>query len=413
MNTFKSEINTRLIGKFDTLASVENMAHNIELLNTVYFLEMLSTQQPNLIRKDLPEYLQLKLTHLSTKYPFISECFDIASLKDMLLVECKGLPNSVFNKNEMLDSESLRTVVHALIREISEKFNHLEVQLPYVKEQLTRLQTELDPNSSVLPTISSIQKQLDIFGFFRTSGQGRLDSKQVLKALKGMPGCEAFPNDLLPEYQFKFLSDKLAHAVTPSCQETMSSPSFPRDDNGDRGAAKNALDYFEMRSALYIPIMKQNLISDMIIANYGQPSHFLAFFYMALQAGSITIQDGKVVSSDINIVPLVEDVDSFRKFPEQLEILLEDPLILSYFKNRLEGISVMWACSDTTRSDGMSASTEVLMTTPQKLLKIAKKYGIKINFEDGRGSRYARNGGVVDTFWQQSKPPSERYACPH
>jgi phosphoenolpyruvate carboxylase len=129
------------------------------------------------------------------------------------------------------------------------------------------------------------------------------------------------------------------------------------------------------------------------IANFAGKEDFYEMLLLMKETGLVTIEKGRVTQAKMGIQPLIETVDDMRRAVKNFRELLEDPLVLSYYQARPQGIAeFMVGFSDGAKSAGNFASQWEIHKLTEELTDLFEAKGIKTRFFEGRGRGVDRGG---------------------
>ncbi|QEE50762.1 phosphoenolpyruvate carboxylase [Flavobacterium alkalisoli] len=110
---------------------------------------------------------------------------------------------------------------------------------------------------------------------------------------------------------------------------------------------------------------------------------------------------------DVDIVPLFETVDDLKEAGEAMRKLYENPKYAHHLKRRGNRQTIMLGFSDGTKDGGYLMANWSIYTAKENLTAVAREYGIKVIFFDGRGGPPARGGGKTHKFYASLGPSIE------
>ncbi|RYJ44876.1 phosphoenolpyruvate carboxylase [Flavobacterium beibuense] len=109
----------------------------------------------------------------------------------------------------------------------------------------------------------------------------------------------------------------------------------------------------------------------------------------------------------VDIVPLFETVDDLKEAGEAMRKLYENPKYAQHLKKRGNRQTIMLGFSDGTKDGGYLMANWSIYTAKENLTAVAREYGIKVIFFDGRGGPPARGGGKTHKFYASLGPSIE------
>ena len=130
-----------------------------------------------------------------------------------------------------------------------------------------------------------------------------------------------------------------------------------------------------------------------IISNCQQASDILQLICLFLWSG------WKKESLSVDFMPLFETVNDLKSSAQVMESLYIHPFYKEHLKKRGNLQSIMLGFSDSTKDGGYLMANWSIYKAKVELTAIARKYGIKLAFFDGRGGPPARGGGKTHRFY--------------
>jgi phosphoenolpyruvate carboxylase len=109
----------------------------------------------------------------------------------------------------------------------------------------------------------------------------------------------------------------------------------------------------------------------------------------------------------VDIVPLFETVDDLKDAHTIMQTLYENPKYAQHLKNRGNKQTIMLGFSDGTKDGGYLMANWSIFKAKENLTLMARQYGIKVVFFDGRGGPPARGGGKTHKFYASQGPTIE------
>ncbi|WP_300673017.1 phosphoenolpyruvate carboxylase [Soonwooa sp.] len=105
--------------------------------------------------------------------------------------------------------------------------------------------------------------------------------------------------------------------------------------------------------------------------------------------------------SDIkmDIVPLFETMEGLDNAQQVMRDLYQSPIYQQHLKNRGNQQYIMLGFSDGTKDGGYLKANWEIYRAKEELTAVAKEFGIKVIFFDGRGGPPARGGGKTHDFY--------------
>ncbi|WP_297333863.1 phosphoenolpyruvate carboxylase [Flavobacterium sp.] len=109
----------------------------------------------------------------------------------------------------------------------------------------------------------------------------------------------------------------------------------------------------------------------------------------------------------VDIVPLFETVDDLKNAHTIMQTLYENKKYAQHLKSRGNRQTIMLGFSDGTKDGGYLMANWSIFKAKENLTLMAREYGIKVVFFDGRGGPPARGGGKTHKFYASQGPTIE------
>lgn len=109
----------------------------------------------------------------------------------------------------------------------------------------------------------------------------------------------------------------------------------------------------------------------------------------------------------VDIVPLFETVEDLQGAGEAMRKLYENKKYKTHLMNRQNRQTIMLGFSDGTKDGGYLMANWSIYKAKESLTQMAREYGIKVIFFDGRGGPPARGGGKTHKFYASLGPDIE------
>ncbi|HVO75173.1 MAG TPA: phosphoenolpyruvate carboxylase [Ignavibacteriaceae bacterium] len=135
--------------------------------------------------------------------------------------------------------------------------------------------------------------------------------------------------------------------------------------------------------------------NDFIISNCSSVSDVLSVLFLARYAGLIKIHKGKMISCDLDILPLFETIEDLRNSADVMKELFENPVYCQHLILRKKIQKVMIGYSDSNKDGGIVTSNFELYKAQKSIKKICDEKGIELLLFHGRGGSTSRGGGPV------------------
>jgi len=130
-----------------------------------------------------------------------------------------------------------------------------------------------------------------------------------------------------------------------------------------------------------------------IISNCQQASDILQLIDLFLWSG------WKAKNLSVDFMPLFETVNDLKVAAQVMEQLYTHPFYKAHLARRDNMQSIMLGFSDSTKDGGYLMANWSIYKAKVELTTMARKYGIKLAFFDGRGGPPARGGGKTHRFY--------------
>lgn len=131
----------------------------------------------------------------------------------------------------------------------------------------------------------------------------------------------------------------------------------------------------------------------LIVSMTSSPADLMAAMWLCVQTGLITVEEGVVRASRVDLVPLVESIAGVRAAGEVADHLLANPLYRSQVAARGGIQEVMLGYSDSAKDGGYLASQWSLYAAHRDLARVCDAAGVRLRLFHGRGGSPSRGGG--------------------
>ncbi|GAA4309334.1 phosphoenolpyruvate carboxylase [Mucilaginibacter gynuensis] len=130
-----------------------------------------------------------------------------------------------------------------------------------------------------------------------------------------------------------------------------------------------------------------------IISNCQQASDIVQLIDLFLWSG------WEKDSLTVDFMPLFETVNDLKHAADVMEKLYTHPFYKEHLKHRGNFQAIMLGFSDSTKDGGYLMANWSIYKAKVELTTMARKYGIRLAFFDGRGGPPARGGGKTHRFY--------------
>ena len=135
--------------------------------------------------------------------------------------------------------------------------------------------------------------------------------------------------------------------------------------------------------------------NDYIISTNSFVSDVLTALLLAKEAGLIEVHHGKIISSNVDLLPLFETIEDLRNAPEQMKTLFENDAYKLQLQKRNLVQKVMIGYSDSNKDGGILTSNFELYKAQIRLKNLCKEKNVDIILFHGRGGSTSRGGGPL------------------
>ena len=140
-----------------------------------------------------------------------------------------------------------------------------------------------------------------------------------------------------------------------------------------------------------------NACNDYIISNCASVSDVLTAMLLAKEAGLITVVHGKILNSQIDILPLFETIFDLRESDSVMKELFQNKAYSQHLKLRKNIQKIMIGYSGSNKDGGIITSNFELYKAQTNLKKLCDEKGIELILFHGRGGSTSRGGGPVNS----------------
>ena len=230
--------------------------------------------------------------------------------------------------------------------------------------------------------LARLLDQLDVFGFAFVSLDVRQNRSKHAQARAELICPVDGPLETMPlDAQQAFLegvilADEAVH-VPPS---------------GLSEDAQEVMDTLRLVASLPSPAAGRS-IRDLVISDTEGAIPVLELLALCRQVGLVRPGDADGFSSDVDIVPLFESIDSLRAARASMERLYRSPAYRRQLAARGMRQQVMIGYSDSMKDGGYLAACAALEQVQRELAQQAAEEGVRLEFFHGRGGTIARGGG--------------------
>ncbi len=135
--------------------------------------------------------------------------------------------------------------------------------------------------------------------------------------------------------------------------------------------------------------------NDYIISNCSTVSDILSALLLAKEAGVVIVRQGKIIKSNLDILPLFETIEDLRKSQQVMQALFKNKAYAAHLKIRNKVQKIMIGYSDSNKDGGIVTSNFELYKAQKNLKELCDKERIELILFHGRGGSISRGGGPV------------------
>lgn len=286
--------------------------------------------------------------------------------------------------------------VEAMVIEIEQKLywsvfyseGELYITLDELKESLNKIREIIvkDHQSLYLDEVDELINKVNLFGFHFASLDVRQNSKIQNPAfplmLNGIKGAEGYADKedkdklaFLEKLSSKVNMDKIDDENARLILESITAMKQIQENNGEMGSDR----YIISNTESVLNIME--LLAMFELTGWKKPA--------------------------VDLVPLFETVDDLIAAQEIMRTLYTNKKYAAHLKSRGNVQTIMLGFSDGTKDGGYLMANWSIYKAKEELTAIAREYGIKVIFFDGRGGPPARGGGKTHKFYASLGPSIE------
>jgi phosphoenolpyruvate carboxylase len=136
-------------------------------------------------------------------------------------------------------------------------------------------------------------------------------------------------------------------------------------------------------------------IDTYIVSMTHSASNVLEVLLLAKESG-LYFNDGKAIISKINVVPLFETIEDFKRSAEIMRNLYSNPVYRRHLEARENISEVMIGYSDSGKDGGLLCASWESYNAQISLKKAADEFGLRHRLFHGRGGTVSRGGGPTN-----------------
>lgn len=140
-------------------------------------------------------------------------------------------------------------------------------------------------------------------------------------------------------------------------------------------------------------IIDPDCIRSYILSMTHEPSDLLCCVWLARLLSLVRVEDGEVVHSDLDFVPLIETVVDLEDIDDFLDQLYDVEAYQSLLDSVDRFQEIMLGYSDSNKDGGILSSNWLLQRAQKKAGEICRENNVNFQLFHGRGGTIARGGG--------------------
>ncbi len=140
----------------------------------------------------------------------------------------------------------------------------------------------------------------------------------------------------------------------------------------------------------------EDACDDYIISMSSSVSDVLTAMLFAKEAGLVKVQEGRVIQSRLDILPLFETIEDLRQAHLAMTNLFKNAAYMQHLTMRNMVQKIMIGYSDSNKDGGIVTSNFELIKAQISLKKVCEKFGVKLVLFHGRGGSVSRGGGPLN-----------------
>ncbi len=341
--------------------------------------------------------IELYLHDLEILYSYLSSSINIVDVD-------KALINSIEKEKKLLGVK----ITDGLLREPTEVYRH---KIILISEKLRNL---FHNRPGAYSNVKEFKRDLKLLADSLVDNKGHLIYENILKPFIEKVRTFGFH---FVKLDIRQNAEKINHAVEEILSLSKVCFHYPNKSEEEKVKILTA-EILNPRPLInnFLPLLsktrtvieevglikwgKENICTDAcddyIISNSSSPSDVLSVLLIAKEVGLITLQNGRIIKSNINIIPLFETINDLRSCNETIEILFNNLAYRSHLNRRNNLQKVMLGYSDSNKDGGIITSNYELFIAQQKLTHICKKFNVELVLFHGRGGSISRGGGPLN-----------------
>jgi phosphoenolpyruvate carboxylase len=244
--------------------------------------------------------------------------------------------------------------------------------IAFLKEQLEEISDILKRRYKglFLDYVVALHERIETFGGFLATLDIRQDSRVIGRSFENWLACNAVK---IPDNAEEIFALEIAPLTN-----------LPEDEV-EQDSAKSFATIQEIQDGL-----GELACHRFIISNCRSVDDIARVFAMAKNQG---------LEGRIDVVPLFETIEDLKLAGQHMEDLFQTNVYMEHLKKREMKQTVMLGFSDGTKDGGYLSANWNIFRAKEDISSVARKYGLKVIFFDGRGGPPARGGGNTKKFF--------------
>ena len=290
-------------------------------------------------------------------------------------------PSEIYRTKLLLISEKLQLTIDNKENEYSNA-GELLADFQLIYNSLVKNKGEIIADNKILPLIYKIKT----FGFHLVRTDIRQNSPMLHSAINDILNY----SEVSPDFESLDEGEKIKILT----REILSARPLKNSFSNLQDMTKQIIGEIEL-----INWGKRNIspeaCNDYIISNCSTVSDVLTALLLAKEAGVVIVQQGEIIKSNIDILPLFETIEDLRKSQEVMLSLFNNKAYAAHLKIRNKRQKIMIGYSDSNKDGGIVTSNFELYKAQKNLKKLCDKEKIELILFHGRGGSISRGGGPV------------------
>ncbi|MFZ0456019.1 MAG: phosphoenolpyruvate carboxylase [Ignavibacteriaceae bacterium] len=290
-------------------------------------------------------------------------------------------PSEIYRTKLLLISEKLQHTIDNTDIGYADS-NELLSDFQLIYNSLIKNKGKIIADNKILPLIYKIKT----FGFHLVQTDIRQNSPMLHNAINDLFNY----SEVSPDFESLVETEKIEILT----REILSARPLKNSFSNLKEITKQVISEIEL-----INWGKKNIspeaCNDYIISNCSTVSDVLTALLLAKEAGVVIVQEGKIIKSNLDILPLFETIEDLRKSQEVMLKLFNNKAYSSHLKFRNKRQKIMIGYSDSNKDGGIVTSNFELYKAQKNLKKLCDKEKIELLLFHGRGGSISRGGGPV------------------